>query len=217
MPGIKAKPGSVRTDMIRDETGVYHMRLQEKRPREVINIDSQDGNPPQTTMLILDDRPTSKQKLSHPGQKSRFFGPLDTVAANPVPTPLEREAASRGLPPVPTNNEAFANPYSTSADLPNRLADDFKKSNVSVVVPGNRWRGLAAPPGRGIKQVEMRHTGGTEVHLSWGMVNGEMEQNLFTRIGDEVRIYRSHAMGERLAMFKVSDVDIVQVQTPQSR
>jgi hypothetical protein len=86
-----------------------------------------------------------------------------------------------------------------------------------VVVPGNRWRGLAAPPGRGIKQVEMRHTGGTEVHLSWGMVNGEMEQNLFTRIGDEVRIYRSHAMGERLAMFKVSDVDIVQVQTPKSR
>src|SRR5271155_5560169 len=143
MPGIKARPGSGRTDMIRDETGVYHMRLHEKRPREVINIDSQDGNPPHNlqTMLILDDRPTSKQKVSHPGQKSRFFA-LDTVAATPVPTPLEREAASRGLHPVPTNNEDFANPYSKSADLPNRLADDFKKSNVNVVIPGNRWRGL---------------------------------------------------------------------------
>jgi hypothetical protein len=210
MPGIKAKPGSVRTDMMRDETGVYHMRLQEKRPREVINIDSQDGNPPPPpnlhAMLIIDDRPTSKQKVSHPGQKSRFFA-LDTVAATPVPTPLEREAASRGLHPVPTNNESFANPYAKSADLPNRLADDFKKSNVSVVIPGNRWRGLTQP----------RHTGGIEVHLSWGMVNGEMEQNLFTRIGDEVKIYKSHALGERLATFKVSDADIVQVQAPESR
>ena len=167
-------------------------------------------------MLIIDDRPTSKQKVSHPGQKSRYF-PLDTVAATPVPTPLEREAASRGLPPVPTNNETFANPYAKSADLPNRLADDFKKSNVSVVIPGNKWRGLAQPPGRGITHSEMRHTGGTEVHLSWGMVNGEMEQNLFTRIGDEVKIYRSHAMGGKLATFKVSDADIVQVQIPASR
>ena len=164
-------------------------------------------------MLIIDDRPTSKQKVSHPGQKSRYFA-LDTVAATPVPTPLEREAASRGLPP---NNEDFANPYSKSADLPNRLADDFKKSNVNVVIPGNRWRGLTQPPGRGVKELVMRHTGGIEVQLSWGMVNGEMEQKLFTRIGDEVKIYRSHTLGARLATFKVSDADLVQVQTPASR
>jgi hypothetical protein len=161
--------------------------------------------------LTIDDRPTSKQKVSHPGQKSHHFYPaLNTVAATPVPTPLEREAASRGIPPPPpSNDELFADPYTKSADLPTKLADEFKRSNVNVSIPGQKRRELTQPTNRGSKHVEMRQLGGVQVQLSWGMLNGAMEKDIYARIGEEVKIFKSSL--DRLATFKVSDAVLVQV------
>ena len=57
---------------------------------------------------------------------------------------------------------------------------------------------------------EMRHTGGTEVQLSWGMVDGVRYTDLYVRIGEEVRIYKRNT-AERLVAFKVSEAVLVQV------
>ena len=144
------------------------------------------------------------------------------IPANPVPTALEKEAASRGLPPpqvVP--NEPFANPFHKSADLPNRLAEEFKKSKVSVVVPGGEYKRRELTQSMGPNRfrygmgMEMRHTGGLEVHLSWGVLDGVRHSDLYVRIGDEVKIYKKNT-AERLVMFKVSEAVLVQV-FPQGR
>ena len=56
----------------------------------------------------------------------------------------------------------------------------------------------------------MRHTGGTEVQLSWGIVDGVRHGDLTARIAEEVRIFKKSTL-EKLATFHVLEAKLVQV------
>jgi hypothetical protein len=193
-----------------DALGKYHIPVRfesTKRAREVISIDSPDGKS-FIVKIKLDHPPAKRQVLVRPGNTSRHFLPIDVIEASALPSPLEREARSRGLASLKEKpkDELFANPYQPTENW----GDDFKGAFKAVKIPGeaNKRRDLVQSFARP-KTTEPVKSGDKKLfRVSWVQIRGEIHENCLVRINEKV-IFTLNDL--YLDSFNVSDAKLIQV------